>query len=283
LEEGETVVRRRRLLAVFAHPDDETFGAGSSLAKYAAEGVEVMVVCATRGEVGEIKPESGATRENLGEVREAELKAALDLLGVKSVAILGYRDSGMAGSEDNKNPAALVNAPGSEVVARLVGIIRRHRPDVVITMDEGGGYGHPDHIRMTELTVKAFRAAGGGSQAVADEARPWSPGKLYYIGFPRSLLARWLKHVQQAEPDSAMARLDPSTLGTADERFTTLVDVSKYRSLRMRSAKLHRSQRSPFDMLPPELTDLVLRQDHFVRVVPPWTGGALETDLFVGI
>ena len=273
----------KRLLAVFAHPDDETFGAGSMLAKYAHEGVDVMVVCGTRGEAGEIMPESGATRENLGEVREAEFRAAAELLGVKAVTVLGYRDSGMAGSEDNENPAALINAPASEVVERLVEIIRRYKPHVVVTMEEGGGYGHPDHIWTTEVTIQAFKAAGDGSTAISSGAGPWSPKKLYYIGLARSVVIRWIKYLQQVDPSNDMANLNPTTLGVADEEFTTVVDVSRYAELRLQAAKLHRSQASPFDLLPPDLTIPFLQRDQFIRLQPPWAGGPLETDLFDGI
>ena len=273
----------KRLLVVFAHPDDETFGAGSMLAKYAHEGVEVTVVCCTRGEAGEIMPESCATRENLGEVREAELRAAAGLLGVQTVAVLGYRDSGMAGSEDNENPAALINAPASEVVGRLVEIIRRHRPHVVVTMEEGGGYGHPDHIWTTGVTRQAFKAAGDGSAAAFRGSRPWIPKKLYYIGLARSMLASWLKYLRQVDPFNDIGKLNPTTLGVADEEFTTVVDVSQYAELRLQAAKLHRSQASPFHLLPPDLTIPVLQRDHFIRLQPPWTGDPLETDLFDGI
>lgn len=154
---------QKRLLAVFAHPDDETFGSGSTLARYADEGADVTVVCATQGEVGEIAPGSNATSETLGAVRTAELRSALNALGVQSLILLGYRDSGMAGSENNNNPSAFINVPIGEAVERLVGIIRECHPQVMITMDPSGGYGHPDHILVAELTTRAFEAANDQS------------------------------------------------------------------------------------------------------------------------
>lgn len=115
---------QKRLLAVFAHPDYKTFGTGSTLARYAGDGVGVTVVCATRGESGEITPESDATPETPGDIREAELGIALVIHGVQSLILLGYRDSGMGGSEDNKNPLAFINVPISEVIGRVVRLIR---------------------------------------------------------------------------------------------------------------------------------------------------------------
>lgn len=271
---------QKRLLAVFAHPDDETFGAGSILAKYAEEGVEVMVVCATRGEAGEIAPNSEATKGNLGEVRAGELRSALNLLGIEHLLVLGYRDSGMAGSVDNFNPSALINVPAEDVGKELVRIIRKFKPHVVLTMDEAGAYGHPDHLKMTEITTNAFDQAGRESLTAQANEEPWKPDKLYYQGWSRSLLMEWQKHFQKAYPDSDIANLDPQTLGTPDGAFTTAVDVSEYKELRLQAVKLHRSQTSPFASLPEEFKDTFLKSDSFVRVRPPWDGGPLETDLF---
>jgi len=277
------VTSQKRLLAVFAHPDDETFGSGSTLARYASEGVDITVVCATRGEAGEIAPGSDATPETLGDVREAELRSALKILGVQSLILLGYRDSGMAGSEDNKSPLAFINAPISEVVRRLVGLIREYRPHVVITMDLKGGYGHPDHIRVAEVTTQAFREAVDPSVLSESVAGPWIPGKLYYHVFPRSMMVRWFRYIKETDPSNDMAQLDPSTVGTPDEEITSVLDVSPYVELRISAAQSHRSQRSPFDMLPRELVLDALGKDFWVRVEPPWNGSAMETDLFAGL
>lgn len=274
---------QKRLLAVFAHPDDETFGSGSTLARYADEGVDMTVVCATQGEAGEIIPGGNATPETLGAIRVAELRSALNVLGVQSLVLLGYRDSGMAGTEDNNNPAAFINVPIAEGVERLVGIIRRYHPQVVVTMDPSGGYGHPDHIRTAELTTQAFKAAGDPSFTSPGDKEPWSPNKLYYHIFPRSQMVRWLKYIRNTDASSDMARLDPNTFGTEDEAITTVLDVSHYTDVRIQAAQQHRSQRSPFTMLPRELTREVLRRDFWIRAEPPWDGGKVETDLFAGL
>ena len=148
--------RGRKLLAIYAHPDDESFGSGGMLAKYAAEGASVGLVCATNGEMGEISDPDLASSDTLGDVRIAELKCAAEALGVTELVLLGYRDSGMAETADNEDPRAFANAPDDEIVARLVGIIRRVRPDVVVTFDPTGGYGHPDHVAVHNRTVAAF-------------------------------------------------------------------------------------------------------------------------------
>ncbi|MER3515271.1 MAG: GlcNAc-PI de-N-acetylase, partial [Chloroflexota bacterium] len=152
-------MQTRSLLSVFAHPDDESFGVGGTLAYYAAQGHRVALG-ATRGDVGEIADPALATPQTLGDVRTAELNCAAQVLGVSKIILLGYRDSGMAGTPENQDPRAFMNAPAEEVVERLVGIIRRLRPQVVITFDPYGGYGHPDHIAIHRHTVAAFHAAG---------------------------------------------------------------------------------------------------------------------------
>jgi len=280
LQPRSALLPPKRLLAVFAHPDDETFGSGSILAKYADEGVEVVVVCATRGEAGEIAPNSEATKSNLGEVRSRELRSALSLLGVKEGLVLGYRDSGMAGSVDNSNPAALINVPAQDVENDLIGIMLKFKPHVVLTMEETGAYGHPDHIKMTEITTNAFHRAVGVGVPALDSQERWRPDKLYYQGWSRRMLMNWQEHFQKAHPDSDIAKLDPRTLGTPDEAFTTVVDVSQYGDLRLRAVNLYRSQISPFASLPEEFKVTFLKNDSFVRVQPPWEGGPLETDLF---
>ena len=151
--------KQRVLLFVGAHPDDETFGAGGTLARYAASGTRVYLACATRGEVGAADPEYMKGYATVGEMRWGELKCAAGILGLADVIYLGYRDSGMPGSEDNKHPNALAAAPIEQVAGRIVKIIRELQPEVVITFDPIGGYRHPDHVAVHNATVKAFAAA----------------------------------------------------------------------------------------------------------------------------
>lgn len=150
----------RVLLAVLAHPDDESFGMGGTLALYAAQGVQVHLICATGGEVGMMDPEYMEGFDSVRARREHELRCAASHLGLAGVYFLGYRDSGMPGSPENQHPEALVNAPEEEAVAAVVYYIRKLCPQVVLTFDPIGGYRHPDHIRVHDLTRQAFFAAG---------------------------------------------------------------------------------------------------------------------------
>ena len=138
--------KQRTLIFFGAHPDDETFGMGATLALYALRGVKVYCVCSTRGEAGTVDPELMKGYATIGDLRWNELKCAAQVLGLADIIYLGYRDSGMRGSEQNKHPDALAMAPIEEVAGRMVKIIRELKPDVVLTHDAGGGYGHPDHI-----------------------------------------------------------------------------------------------------------------------------------------
>ena len=177
----------RTLLAVFAHPDDETFGTGGTLALYASRGVAVHVLCATRGEVGSVEPEMLTGYASVAELREAELRCAALQLGLAGVHFLGYRDSGMSGSPENHHPQSLVRAPVEEVAAAVTMWIRRLRPQVVITFDPVGGYHHPDHIAIHHATVRAFGDASDPS--VQAEGLPaFRPDKLYFSTFPRRTL-----------------------------------------------------------------------------------------------
>ena len=154
------------LLAVLAHPDDESFGMGGTLALYAARGVDVHLVCATRGEVGEVAPELLKGFESVAKLRESELRCAVGVLGLTGVHFLGYRDSGMPGSLDNTHPNALAAQPLDTVAGKVVRYIRELKPQIVLTFDPIGGYRHPDHIAIQRATVRAFEQAGNPDFAV---------------------------------------------------------------------------------------------------------------------
>jgi LmbE family N-acetylglucosaminyl deacetylase len=175
------------LLVVLAHPDDETFGTGGTLAYYASKGVDVHLLCATRGEVGEVDPQMLRGFGSIGELREHELRCAAENLGLKAVHFLDFRDSGMEGSPDNLHPQALAATDLDEVAAKIVVFMRSIRPQVVITFDPVGGYMHPDHIAIHKATVRAFHAAGDASQFIS-ELPAYQPERLYYHTFPRGFL-----------------------------------------------------------------------------------------------
>lgn len=178
----------KRLIFVGAHPDDESFGLGGTLAKYALAGARVAYACATRGEVGSADPEHLQGHASPGDMRWAELMAAAKALGLAEVIHLGYRDSGMPGSPDNHHPEALAAAPLEEATARVVKVLRAFQPQVVITFDPIGGYRHPDHIAIHNATVRAFSLAGDATYQ-PELGQAYLPQKLYYHAFDK----RWLK------------------------------------------------------------------------------------------
>ena len=180
------MTKKQTILAVLAHPDDESFGMGGTLALYASRGAEVYLACATRGEVGTVDEEHMQGFNSIAELREGELRCAAEHLGLKDVFFLDYRDSGMPGSEDNKHPNAQVNRPVEEVAARVVRYMREVQPDVVLTFDPIGGYRHPDHIQIHNATVLAFEKAADASFH-PEAGAPFQPGALYFHTIPRGL------------------------------------------------------------------------------------------------
>ncbi len=208
----------RTLLAVLAHPDDETFGMGGTLALYAHRGDNVYLVCATRGEVGTVDPEHMRHFQSIGELREAELRCAAEHLGLKDVFFLGYRDSGMPGSADNRHPDAQVAHPVDEVAGKVVKYIRELKPDVVLTFDPIGGYRHPDHIHIHDATLLAFERADDPTFH-PESGAPFKPRALYYQVLPR----QWLRVATRLMP---FFGVDPSRFGrNKDIDLRSLVDV----------------------------------------------------------
>ena len=281
----------RTLLAVHAHPDDECIGTGGVLARYVDEGVRTVLVTCTDGAVGEISDPALATPENLAEVRARELDEAVRILRVSRLVKLGYRDSGMAGTADNTNPASFQQARFDEAVERVVRIIREERPQVVITYDERGGYGHPDHIRAHQVAVAAFEAAAD-SDRFPSAGEAWASAKLYYSVVPRSALSRFAERLREAgievpfrrQAESAESADEDPPFGVADERVTTSVDVSAYVGQKRAALEAHRTQMGPdqfFMRVPQDLFAEVFGRETFQRVSGP--GSTPETDLFAAL
>jgi LmbE family N-acetylglucosaminyl deacetylase len=175
------------ILAVLAHPDDESFGMGGTLALYARRGCDVYLACATGGEAGDVDPEMMKGFSSVAELRAGELRCAASHLGLKEVYFLGYRDSGMPGMEANQHPDAQINHSLDEVAGRVVKYIRDLKADLVLTFDPIGGYRHPDHIHIHQATVLAFEHAADESFH-PEAGSPHQPGALYFHLFPRRAL-----------------------------------------------------------------------------------------------
>lgn len=276
----------RRLLAVVAHPDDETFGMGGTLAHYAEQGVEVHLICATRGEVGEVNSEMLEGFQSVGELREHELCCAADFLGLKKVHFLDYRDSGMSGSPENDHPMALIRAPLVEVAEKIAFYIRDIKPQVVITFDPMGGYGHPDHIAVHNAVVAAFEMSGDDRREIKNLSA-FMPDKLYFHIFPRKML-RWIVKLMP------LFGKDPSRFGkNADIDLTSIVSTTypeharvNYRSVaekRERASACHASQGG--DQQSGYFLSWILRifssTESFMRAYPPpEENERIEKDLF---
>jgi mycothiol S-conjugate amidase len=299
------------LLTVHAHPDDEASKGAATVARYHDQGVRTVLVCCTGGEEGDILNPAMDTlevRADLPAIRKAELAASAAAIGYDEVVLLGYRDSGMAGTPPNENPESFCRAPLEEAVGRLVAVIRRERPQVIVTYDEDQtGYPHPDHIRVHEISVAAFDAAGDAG-AHPDAGPPWQPRKLYYVGFSgERILALHAKFVELG----LESPFDEGWIERAKGQtrvYTTRIDVSGYGDVRRDALLAHATQidpESPFWFgLPPEVARTVHPIDEYVlaRTAPGVAadaararsdaatvgvggaaGPAWEDDLFAGV
>ena len=263
------------LLLVHAHPDDEAISTGGVMMKARADGHRVLLVTATRGEVGEIhNMDEKATRPHLGEVRTRELEEAARILGVNRSVFLGYRDSGMVGTADNENPESFHQAPLDEAAGRLEAILREERPEVVVTYAEDGTYGHPDHIKAHEVTNAALDLL---------EKEGWRPRKLYYTVIPRSAMKAFAESLpEEARRDNIGSRIQ----GTPDELITTKVDVGEYVDRKRAAFGGHVSQNDPnswFASIAEEIYRLAFGTEYF-QLARGKPGSELpEGDLFAGI
>ena len=277
---------QRTLLAIFAHPDDEAFGTGGMLALNAAIGHKTALVTATRGEVGEISDPELADPENLGQVREQELRNAADALGVGELVILNYRDSGMDGTDDNKHPQALAQADADEVVGQLVAIIRRLKPDVIVTFDENGGYGHPDHIAIHKHTVAAYNASGDSSKFV-DQGEPWNPRRLYYAVFPKSTFVRMRAMLEENDEDTSdLDSFEENDLGWPDDVIHGVIDVSGFLDAKWAALNSHKTQFGPdhlFNRIPVESAKAQMRQEYIFQAAPEPPEDVAYSDVFEGL
>jgi LmbE family N-acetylglucosaminyl deacetylase len=269
-----------RLMAVLAHPDDESLGVGGTLAKYASEGVEVFLLTATRGDAGRYRGHRPSDDQHpgpiaLGKIREAELRAAASVLGICEVSILDYGDQHL----DRANPR--------EAIAGIAGHLRRVRPDVVVTFGPDGAYGHPDHVAISQFTTAAIVAAADPAFAVGDLAAavPHSVSKLYYIAWPASAWAAYEAAFKKLL--STVDGVERQATPWPDWAITTVIDTRHFWSTVSGAISCHDSQVSGYARLKelsPEHSEALWGWQSFYRVFSTVNGGrARETDLFEGI
>lgn len=277
----------RRLLISYAHPDDESFGLGGLISRYVAEGVEVSLICATNGDVGTVKPEFLEGYNSVAELRLAELDCAAEKLRLEHVVKLGYMDSGMMGSETSKDPACLWQAPVEDVTRRVVEVIRDLKPQVVVTFNQYGGYGHPDHIAIQRATAQAFPLAGDASYVTGQA--PYAPQKLYYSGIS----------TRQVRAGIALTRLrgqDPRHLGRNKdfdlvaildhvEPTHTAIDIRDYFEAWEEASACHASQLGGGGpRFPLWLRRVISPYQSFTRVYPKPSGNRVdERDFFANV
>jgi LmbE family N-acetylglucosaminyl deacetylase len=260
------------LMAVHAHPDDEASTTGGILAKYAAEGIRTVLVTCTNGELGDLptaKPgEEGHVVEDVVTMRLAELRESCKVLGVQHLELLGYHDSGMMGWDSNDAPGSFWSMPVDEAAAPLVELIDKYQPDVVVTYDDYGFYGHPDHIQAHRITLAALEKAG-------------STAKVYFPAFRRSSLPAFREQLEALGIE--LPDVDESDFGVEDEQIGAAIDCTDFAEAKLASLAAHISQQENifFVQLPLATFTALFGVEDFQRYRPQ--GGGVETDLFAGL
>jgi len=268
---------RLRLLAIFAHPDDESLAMGGTLARYAHAGVEVSLVCATRGEWGLISDPALATQENLAEVRENELRAACEVLGITQLHFLDCPDSDVNHTD------------WPEVEEKIVRHIRKLRPDVIVTFGPDGLYGHPDHIAVSTLATAAFKSAGDAcrcTEQLEQGLEPHQASKLYYAQFPQTLAAELIASLSVNHDAPHLWGFDADSFGVPEELITTRIDVGDEVLKKLQALRCHRTQLEAdnvFSLIDDHTARRFLSQEYFRLVEPDPICGVIEENLFENV
>ena len=282
----------KRLLLVHAHPDDETINNGATMAKYAAEGVQVTLVTCTRGEEGEVLVESLANLassrdDKLGEHREIELKNAMVHLGINDFRFLGspnkkWRDSGMIGTAQNERRDVFWQADLTEAAQELVKIILEIKPQVLITYDEFGGYGHPDHIKANQVAMLAAELASN---------QGWKISKIYWNTMPKSVIQMGIDKMKEVGSSFFGAdSVEDLPFAKPDELVTSVIKAPDYVEQKLEAMKAHETQISidgPFFALSNNLGLSVWADEYYTLVKgeksKPFDESGREIDLFAGV
>jgi N-acetyl-1-D-myo-inositol-2-amino-2-deoxy-alpha-D-glucopyranoside deacetylase len=280
-------------MAVHAHPDDEIFSTGGSFARLADEGVRTVLVTATMGEEGEIvdpaldQAARDAMFPRLAEVRHQELLASVEALHIQELRLLRFRDSGMAGRSSNDHPDSFHRVIFDEAVKKVVALIRELKPQVIVTYDPFGSYGHPDHIQTQRVTSAAFEAAAE-PRCFPDLGLPaWQASKLYYTALPRSFITQAMEEGRRSGVSGPWDNpaMNATMMGTADELITTRFDVRAYLDHKLTASRAHKTQIAPDNFIftmPDAQREQAFGYEYFVlaRQVNIPQAGPLEQDLF---
>jgi mycothiol S-conjugate amidase len=284
------------VLSVHAHPDDEASKGASTMARYGAEGVRTVLVTCTGGEAGDILNPAADTEEarsDLAAVRRRELDESVRIIGYDALHLLGYRDSGMAGTESNAHPDTFANANLDDAAGRLVAIVREERPQVIVGYARDRVYVHPDHLRVHEISVLAFERAGDPAW-YPGMGEPWQPSKLYFSsGFTRARIRTmhdwFVAHGEESPFTQWIDRME--TEAPEEDPTTTRIDVHDYLSVGREALLAHRSQVAPdsfFFKVPLEVAREMYPWEDYTLArsnveVPRDGDGDYESDLFAGI
>ncbi len=285
---------KARLLISFAHPDDESFGLGAAIPKWIDDGVDVYLICATNGDVGAIPDCMKGKYDTVAELRLSELDCARQILKLKAVFKLGYKDSGMMGSQTSKHPASLWyqwEHDPNRVTAAVVKALRQIRPQVVITFNPYGGYGHPDHIAVQRATVRAFECAGDARFQLdkPDGLKPYRPQKLYYSAFPKlTLQLRILSaRLKGQDPRQMGINRDIDMVKILDhvEPIHARIPVGDYFDVWEQASRCHASQGGGrITRTSKWLRKILYSKQGFTRAYPPPSHNRVdEDDLFAGV
>ena len=309
--------KKHTIMAVHAHPDDEVVFTGGTLALYGKQGVQTVLVTATGGEEGEIHDpdlDPGEARLRLGEIRREELQKAVDILGIDHLEMLGYRDSGMVGTEPNNRVDNFHNADHEEATSKLVMLVRRYKPDVLITYDEFGSYGHPDHIKCNVITHAAYEKAGDPAYH-PEFGEPWEPKKLYYTHWAeenfekaramykeRGLKWPWDEEAQKPDEDpqhqgveEGLAEQEQEVVEAKAEGkepkyvpppVTSRIDVREFLDVKHDSMVVHRTQFAPdglFETMPEDIAAVAWGEEQYSLVESRVDAPDQETDLLAGL
>ena len=277
-------------MSLFAHPDDEAFPVGGVLAAHASRGVEIRLVTTTLGEEGEIRQEGAATRETLPRIRGIELSCAVRALGLASHRVLGYRDSGMVNTPPNNHPNAYINAPSQEVVELFVEEIRTFKPQVVLTFEPGGLYGHPDHIAVSQHAGEAFNRASDPAAfpgQLVNGVQPHQAQRLFQSARPKGFRTMWANKLRDAGVDFPIPTPEQVEQGTPEEDIHLEMNVDGHLEAKMACILCHRTQVAadwPYRRVPREVTASILGREFYIRAFPPVRPGEkVSEDFFAGL